>query len=199
MGTGCKTLRRAGAYSIFVIGGINGNITVYGPTGAVLPPLEEDPPVEDPTDSDPPLPTEAFEITPNGVLTGRGTVTGSEIVIPYGVIHIEEFAFSNDNLTNVTIPNGVQSIGDGAFLSNNLTSVVLPDSVRTIGLNAFSINPVTTITIGDDVSILTSFEGATAMGNYGSAFLGYYNAAPPGNNGQGGTFVWNGTNWSRQP
>jgi hypothetical protein len=133
--------------------GINGNITVYGQTGAVLPPLEEDPPA----------PAEELEIDENNVLRGRGTVppTVTDIVIPHGVTRIATDAFRSGNLTSVIIPDTVEAISGGAFRYNSLTSVIIPNNVTSIGNSAFSGNGLTSVTIGTRVTHI----GTWAFGN----------------------------------
>jgi len=137
----------------------------------------------------------------------------TSVTIPYGVTTIGVWAFMGNRLTSVTIPNSVTTIGNGAFevnrltnvtISNNVTSigdytfgqnrltrVTIPNRVTTIGIAAFSYNNLTTITIPANVAI----AAYTSMGDYGTAFFGYYNIVYQQ---QGGTFVWNGANWSRQ-
>lgn len=57
-----------------------------------------------------------------------------DVVIPYGVTSIGEFAFFNHiSITSISIPNSVTSIGDGAFGNCQcLTSIIIPSSVTNI-------------------------------------------------------------------
>jgi len=77
-------------------------------------------------------------------ITGRGTVVGSEIVIPdynindIPVRRIFENAFRNEGLTSVTIGNNIELIQAGAFAENpGLTSVTIPPTVNVIAPGAF--------------------------------------------------------------
>ena len=96
----------------------------------------------------------------NGLLLSKdGTLliygVNGDVVIPYGVTSIGEYAFSGfGRVTSVTIPYGVTSIGDNAFDSCSfLTSVTIPDSVTSIGAEAFSFcGSLTSVTIPDSVT-----------------------------------------------
>ncbi|MDE7439487.1 MAG: leucine-rich repeat domain-containing protein [Clostridia bacterium] len=85
-------------------------------------------------------------------VTGRGTCTDADIVIPtmheglpvYGL----SGAFKNDTtLRSIIVPNGVKYINDGFMNCTNLVSVDLADSVVNISFRSF-----------EDCSSLTSFK-----------------------------------------
>ena len=63
----------------------------------------------------------------------------ANVVIPDGVIRIEEFAFfKSSTLTSITIPNSVTFIGSQTFMDcDHLTSITIPNSVTFIGNGAF--------------------------------------------------------------
>ena len=74
------------------------------------------------------------------VITGIGSVTGTDIVIPASINGIPVTAIGDDafngcsGIKSVVIPNSVTSIGSQAFRDcTSLTSVTIPDSVTYIG------------------------------------------------------------------
>ena len=85
----------------------------------------------------------------------------NEIEIPYGVLAIDQYAFSDcEHLKSIEIPDSVTSIGANAFDScDNLESITIPDSVTSIGANAFdNCESLESITIPDSVTSIG--EGA---------------------------------------
>ncbi len=77
------------------------------------------------------------------IVTGIGTYTGKNIVIPstyknLPVTSIKDHAFyHNSSLESITIPNSITTIGDYAFSGVLFTNVTIPDSVISIGYYAF--------------------------------------------------------------
>ena len=103
---------------------------------------------DEPTPIEPDEPTAevyAYTMDADGVtITGRGTVTGSRLVIPSeiegaAVVSIAANAFRGDTKINsVSIPARVESIGESAFETCVcLSSIVIPASVQTLGGNVF--------------------------------------------------------------
>jgi len=74
------------------------------------------------------------------------------VVVPRGVMRIEERAFRDNLLVNVSLPDGLTHIKEGAFARNKLTGVVIPDSV--IYLSGFQNNNITDIKIPDSVKTI---------------------------------------------
>ncbi|KAL7717869.1 hypothetical protein QTN25_004928 [Entamoeba marina] len=68
-----------------------------------------------------------------------GKDNATEMNIPYGVVEIEQFAFSDQsNIQSIIIPTTVTSIGDFCFRNCPLlTSISIPSTVQTIGKNCF--------------------------------------------------------------
>lgn len=75
-----------------------------------------------------------------------------------GIVSIGAYAFSEDNLRDLTLPSTLKSIGDGAFrMGVGITELVIPENVTEIGANAFEKNggiksvslPQSLISIGD--------------------------------------------------
>ncbi len=89
----------------------------------------------------------SYELNGEGTaytVTGIGTATDTDIVIPYEyeglpVTAVGDYAFIlNADITSVTIPEGVTSIGMYAFqYCSELRSVEIPASVESIGTCAF--------------------------------------------------------------
>lgn len=89
----------------------------------------------------------AYKVNEDGktcTITGKGTCTSSNLVIPptidgYKVTAIGTFALNNFSVpTSVTIPDSVTTIEKNAFyFSRNLISVEIPNTVTSIGWGAF--------------------------------------------------------------
>jgi len=107
----------------------------------------------------------SYEIENDGV-----TITGYKgkrinVVIPneidgLPVVAIGDYAFYENELTNVVIPDSVETIGYAAFADNQLTNVVIPDSVKTIENSAFRDNELTDVVIPDSVKTIGEFAFA---------------------------------------
>jgi hypothetical protein len=129
----------------------------------------------------------------------------SSIVIPNSVKAIGDFAFAGNKLTDLVIPDSVKIIGQRTFIHNNLKnvvinaefidswafqhnkieSIILGDNVTTIYHSAFVDNMVTSITIPANVSLdKYSFD---------NGFDEFYNT----NGKTEGTYIWNGSGWSK--
>jgi len=100
--------------------------------------------------------TSDFIFDENGTITNYiGQETA--IIIPEKINNIQvtvigENAFEKKELTSVILPNGLISIDEFAFCENKLTSIIIPDSVINIGIMAFAINQLTSIVIPDSVT-----------------------------------------------
>jgi len=55
---------------------------------------------------------------------------------------IEDYAFNNNDITDIKLPNGLIDIKEGVFGGNELTKLELPTSVKTIGKKSFSNNKI---------------------------------------------------------
>ncbi len=95
--------------------------------------------------------TEEERIFTNNTTIGKGWKEQNpflkEIVIPEGILEIEEEAFANcSHLTKVTLPSTLRKIGRNAFVGcKALEQVVVPDAIAEIKLwderHVWSVNP----------------------------------------------------------
>ena len=89
------------------------------------------------------------------VVAGKGRETGSTIVIPseYNgkpVKSIKEKAFEDDHsITAVFISEGVTKIEDRAFYNSGITEITLPTTLKSIGKFAFSQTKIESVNIKD--------------------------------------------------
>lgn len=81
----------------------------------------------------------------------------SNLIVTDKVKSIGQFAFSNNNLQTVTLPSILEGIDDYAFSGNQLKNVVIPDKVEYIGFAAFADNALTSLTISDGVQYIGSY------------------------------------------
>ena len=97
----------------------------------------------------------------------------TSIYIPNSITKIQNMAFWNSGLSNVTIPDGVTTIGYRAFQDcKDLTSVVFGKNLESIGSSAFAgCTALTSVKVGDDVT----YVGADAFWN-----TPWYDALPDG-------------------
>ena len=98
--------------------------------------------------------------------TEDGLVIVTDLVIPFGITKINDFAFTEAHcLESVTIPWGVTAIGDYAFYSAGAKDLTIPGSVTTIGNHAFDHWNMTSLTIPSGVTTIGewAFSANTQM------------------------------------
>ena len=87
-----------------------------------------------------------------------------KIKLSSSITYIESYAFSNNELTQVTIPDSVEKLEANAFYNNTqLTQVTIPDSVTYIGDWAFNNTQLTQVTIPDSVTYIGNFAFANTQ------------------------------------
>ncbi|MBR2798718.1 MAG: leucine-rich repeat protein [Clostridia bacterium] len=108
-----------------------------------------------------------FEIDEEGTLKRYGGFA-TNVVIPYGVINIGDYAFAGyTGMESVSIPNSVTYIGMHAFDGcAGLKTVTIPESVETIYFSAFShCTSLTNVTLPNTMKELYSwaFSDCTSL------------------------------------
>lgn len=87
---------------------------------------------------------------------------GGRVVIPDGVVLIDDNAFQGARVSEVTIPRSVTRIGDYAFIKcTGLTSITIPDSVMSIGDHAFESGLIMRGTAGSSAERYARENGLT--------------------------------------
>ncbi len=81
-----------------------------------------------------------------------GGAERSNVVIPNGIITLDNYVFADSQIESVTIPNTVKNIYSRAFRGNLLTNVTLPNNLEYIGVEAFAYNNLNTISIPSTVT-----------------------------------------------
>ena len=104
-------------------------------------------------------PESDFTVTEAGVLTAYNGSDATVVIPPVvnGVTVTEigsELLIETDieKIKNVIIPNGVVTIEDSAFFGGSIEKVVIPNSVTSIGYNAFEMNELTNISIPNSIA-----------------------------------------------
>jgi hypothetical protein len=118
--------------------------------------------------------------------TGLRNVTLGDSIVSIG-----NSAFhSCSNLLSITIPNNITTIASGTFRScAALTSVTIPASVTSIGTNAFRDTGLTSVT----------FDGSSAVIGNTNSFPNDLKTFYDQQSTKAGTYIWNGTAWTKQP
>ena len=105
-----------------------------------------------------------------------------DFALPNGLQTIGEYAFANNQLTQLVVPEGVTSIGRFAYNNNRLQSLSLPDSLTSLGDYAFFSNQLKTVALPPQITAVPAYvfgsnlletvelaPGTTSIGN--SAFM----------------------------
>ncbi len=91
-----------------------------------------------------------------------------EIVIPYGLLEINDSALSTcPKLSSIDLPSSLKKIGNNAFGGSALTKIVIPDSVTEIGESAFgNCSKLVDVTMSKSVKVLqrSIFAGCNSLG-----------------------------------
>jgi hypothetical protein len=94
-------------------------------------------------------------------VTGLNGVTAYSVAIPdtlqdKNITVIDDTAFINTSIAEVTLPKHLKRIGMGAFAVNRIRTITIPDSVETIEMGAFRNNSLTKIFFGTGLTALES-------------------------------------------
>ena len=73
-------------------------------------------------------------------IVGYGGVNKTDVIVPEGVLIIDDYAFSSCGISKITLPDGLTTIGSFAFSLNNLTTLDIPNTVTSIGYGAINSN-----------------------------------------------------------
>ncbi|MBR5918383.1 MAG: leucine-rich repeat protein [Prevotella sp.] len=61
------------------------------------------------------------------------------VLLPEGIINIEEYAFTHSNLVHINFPKSLQLLGKSAFMGTDLSEVLLPDGIEEIPAGCFQV------------------------------------------------------------
>ena len=101
-------------------------------------------------------------------LVGR---SGSNLIIPEGVVGIDANAFAGMSVEKIILPDSLKTIGHSAFAGTQISEVAIPNSVVDIGEGAFAGTPLVSVDIG---------EGVRSIGDYAFAGTQITNIELPG-------------------
>ena len=101
-------------------------------------------------------------------LIGR---SGSNLIIPEGVVGIDANAFAGMSVEKIILPDSLKTIGHSAFAGTQISEVAIPNSVVDIGEGAFAGTPLVSVDIG---------EGVRSIGDYAFAGTQITNIELPG-------------------
>lgn len=87
----------------------------------------------------------------------------NELLLPEGLISIEDNAFANNDLVSLSLPKTIKNIGTNAFLANKISNIALNEGLQTIGNGAFNGNNISELTIPS--TIVSIGEGAFQNNN----------------------------------
>ena len=97
----------------------------------------------------------------------------TSIIIPDGIISIEDFAFSVSAIASIVLPNSVTSIGTMAFYGcMGLTSISIPEGMRNIARQTFGeCRNLNTVTLKEGIQSIgeKAFENCESLTMMGVA------------------------------
>ena len=99
----------------------------------------------------------------------RNCIALKSVTLPQSLTYIGINAFYGcSGLTSIKFPSNLKTIDQWAFINTNLEEITIPPSVETIGEYAFSLKSLKKVTLKDGPSVLTVGRNA----NSGSIFSG---------------------------
>lgn len=78
-----------------------------------------------------------YNIENNDVTITSYIGDGKRVIIPEFITIIQDRAFSNKEIEQVTLNEGLKYIGSNSFLSNEIKHIEIPRTVKFTGSNAF--------------------------------------------------------------
>ena len=109
------------------------------------------------------IPTHNYEMYLDGEsLTVRsGSSCVGNVIIPEGVVSIDQEAFKNSSISTIILPRSLKVIENKAFRNSSLTQISIPDGVESIGDEAFYSNDLLeTLNLGSNVKSIGAYAFA---------------------------------------
>ena len=84
-----------------------------------------------------------------------------KVILPDGIVSIDEFAFLNSNLISINFPDSLLSLGEGSFWGTELKEALLPDGIEEIPACCFTYVPIEKLRLPSNLKIIRccAFDG----------------------------------------
>lgn len=83
------------------------------------------------------------------------------VILPDGILNIEEYAFYYSNLIHINFPDSLRSLGECAFMGTELKEVLLPDGIEEIPVCCFTYTWIKKLRLPSTLKIIRccAFDG----------------------------------------